>query len=662
MRKLCWLSLLGAAALAAAQTAPRRALNLDDMARMRSVSSPQCSPDGKDVAYVVGTTDAQADKHHSHIWMVDFAGGENTQMTDSESSESSPKWSPDGKYLSFTSSRPGPAKGNQVWLLPRAGGEATQLTDIKGSLEGYEWAPDSRRLALVIQEPAPERKPDAPPLPIVVDRYRFRHDNVGFLSDRHTFIYIFDIAGKKLTRLTAGKYDESDPKWSPDGTRIAFFSNHDAQPQREDSDQIYVIAVRPGAVEHAVTKESDHADGGAVAWSPDGRTLAFLMGQPIQWDSYTQARLATVPADGSAAPTVLTQDFDRAVSSPRFTPDGRAIEVLVTDDRSEYPATVSLSDHSVTKLEPPPIVVSSLTRAGGCTAALVAHPEQATEVYALPAGAAPRPLSHQNDALFAQLKLGRVQGVESTSPDGTRVGGILTLPVDYTSGKVPLLLRIHGGPNSQNSYSFSLEDQEFAAHGYAVLNVNYRGSAGRGQAFAKSIAADWGHLEVIDLEAAVDHVIQMGIADPDRLGVGGWSYGGILTDYLIATNTRFKAATDGAGTGFTVSFYGVDQYINQYNYEIGPPWDPKAWAIYQKIAYPFLHADRIKTPTIYFGGTLDANVPLVGGEQMYQALKTLGVPTELIVYPDQYHGIARPSFQRDRMQRYLDWYDKYLKK
>ena len=164
-----------------------------------------------------------------------------------------------------------------------------------------------------------------------------------------------------------------------------------------------------------------------------------------------------------------------------------------------------------------------------------------------------------------------------------------------------------------------------------------------------------------DLLAGVNHVISSGVADPERLGVGGWSYGGILTDYVIATDTRFKAATSGAGTAFTVSFYGTDQYIIQYDNEIGPPWDPKAWETYQKISYPFLHADRIKTPTLFLGGERDFNVPVQGGQQMYQALRSLGIDTQLIIYPNENHGIARPSYQRDRLERYLAWYDKYLK-
>ncbi len=231
-----------------------------------------------------------------------------------------------------------------------------------------------------------------------------------------------------------------------------------------------------------------------------------------------------------------------------------------------------------------------------------------------------------------------------------------------TGAKVPLLLRIHGGPNSQDGHSFSTERQWFAANGYAVLAVNYRGSAGRGDKFSKAIFADWGHYEVDDLQAGVDHVVKMGVADPDRLGVGGWSYGGILTDYLIASDTRFKAATSGAGTAFTVAFYGTDQYIIQYDNEIGPPWEPKAWEIYQKLSYPFLHADRIKTPTLFLGGERDFNVPVQGSQQMYQALRSLGIDTQLVIYPNETHGITRPSYVRDRLERYLAWYDKYVKK
>ena len=235
-------------------------------------------------------------------------------------------------------------------------------------------------------------------------------------------------------------------------------------------------------------------------------------------------------------------------------------------------------------------------------------------------------------------------------------------PVGYVAGtKVPLLLRIHGGPNSQDAHSFSSERQFFANNGYAVLNINYRGSAGRGQKFSRAIWADWGHHEVDDLHAGVDHVVKIGVADSARLGVGGWSYGGILTDYLIASDTRFKAATSGAGTAFTVAFYGTDQYITQYDNEIGPPWDPKAWETYQKLSYPFLHAYRIKTPTLFLGGERDMNVPIQGSEQMYQALRTLGVETQLVIYPNENHGISRPSYQRDRLERYLAWYDKFLK-
>ena len=666
MSRYCFLLVLACCA-AFAQTA-RHPFRLDDLARIRDVRDPQCSPDGQWVAYALGTTDAKEDKHDSDIWMISYDGKRDLRLTTSPESEASPRWSPDGKYLAFLSSRPGKAKGNQVWLLDRQGGEALQLTDVKGRLQAYEWAPDSQRLALVIGDPDPDADPPADggkpktPKPIVIDRYHFKQDGAGYLlSGRHSYIYLFDVATKKLERLTAGKTDESAPSWSPDGSRIAFLSNHAADPDRDHSGQVYVAEARPGATEKQLSPLTMPAERGRPEWSPDGKWIAFLVGEEIKWEEYAMAHLALVPSDGSSAPSLLkaTEALDRGVTAPHFTADGASLTFQVIDDRSVYPARVRIAGGSVERLMSSPIVVASPSVSKGCSVVLSGDDSKPSEIYAMDGGSL-RQLTHQNDALLAELDIPPTEEVSFKSKDGTEVHGLLTRPVGYTAGsKVPLLLRIHGGPNGQDAHTFSTERQVFAANGYAVLAVNYRGGSGRGQKYSHSIAADWGHLEVQDLEAGVDHVIQMGVADPQRLGVGGWSYGAILTDYMIASDTRFKAATSGAGTGFALSFYGTDQYITQYDYEIGPPW--KALDTYLKIAYPFLHADKIKTPTLFLGGERDFNVPVQGSQQMYQALRSLGIDTQLIIYPNETHGIQRPSYQRDRMERYLGWYDKYLK-
>ena len=670
----------------------RRTFKLDDLARIQDVRDPQCSPDGQSVAYVVSQIDVKADKSGgSHIWLVSLDGKTDQQITSSNDSESAPRFSPDGKYLSFTSSRPGKATGNQVWLLPRNGGEAMQLTEVKGRLQGYEWSPDSTRLALVVGDPDPDAEPPvdgatpatpAPaaggggrggrggggpaPKPIVIDRYHYKQDGQGYLlSGRHNYIYIFDIATKKLDRLTTHKtWDESSPTWSPDGTRIAFTSNHSEDPDREPGGQIFVADAKSGAIEKAIPTSQGRGRGGRPEWSPDGKWIALLEGDEKKYGAYSMEKLAVVPVDGSAPATLVkaSLDLDRGVSSPRWSADGKSITVLVGDDRSVYPARVPLNGGSAEPLMAKPIVVNSPSIAKGCSVVMSGGDSKHNEVYAVDGGAL-RQLTHHNDAFMAEIDWGKTEEVNFKSKDGTEVHGLLTYPVGYVYGtKVPVLLRIHGGPNGQDAHSFNVERQFFAANGYAVLNVNYRGSSGRGSKFQKAIFADWGHYEVEDLLAGVDHVIKMGVADPDRLGVGGWSYGGILTDYVIASDTRFKAATSGAGTAFTVAFYGTDQYIIQYDYEIGPPWNPKAWETYVKISYPFLHADRIKTPTLFFGGERDFNVPVQGGQQMYQALRSLNIDTQLIIYPNENHGISRPSYVRDRYERYLAWYDKYLKK
>ena len=278
-----FIVVLASVSIAAAQGA-RRPLSLDDLGKIKEVRDPQCAPDGKTVAFVVSQIDVKEDKPGSgHVWTVGIDGQNERQLTSSTDSESSPRFSPDGKYLSFTSSRPGKAKGNQVWLLDRSGGEAFQLTEVKGRLQGYEWSPDSKRLALTIGDPDPDA-PDAPaagdagsastgagqtarkaPKPIVIDRYKYKQDIQGYLlSGRHTYVSLFDIATKTLDRLTKGKADESSPSWSPDGTRIAFMSNRAEDPDREPSGQLFIVDAKPGSTEKALTPATSRGGRGNV--------------------------------------------------------------------------------------------------------------------------------------------------------------------------------------------------------------------------------------------------------------------------------------------------------------------------------------------------------------------------------------------------------------
>jgi dipeptidyl aminopeptidase/acylaminoacyl peptidase len=530
----CLLCLVVLTSVAVAQTA-RRPLKLDDIANFKDIRDPQLSPDGQWVAYVVSTIDAKEDKSNAQIWMTSYDGKITRQMTRGSESASSPRWSPDGKYLSFTSARPGPAKGNQVWLLDRQGGEAVQLTDVKGRLQSYEWSPDAKRLALVIGDPDPEAeeaakaqesggKPKAPK-PIVLDRYKIKQDGQGYLrSGRHSYVYLFEVETKKLERLTSGKADETGPVWSPDGTRIAFTSNRHPDPDREPSSQIFVAEAKANAVEKAITPATSRG-GGRVEWSPDGKWITFIEGDEKKFNAYNQPHLALVATDGNSAPTRIksVEALDRGVSSPRFSADGKAILFTVTDNRSVYPARVNIANGAIEKLLNPPVVVSSWDSVGKASVVMSGGNTTYNEIYAFENGTL-RQLTKHNDELFAQLDLGQTEEVGFKSKDGTDVYGLLTYPVGYVKGtKVPLLLRIHGGPNAQDQHTFSTERQLFAASGYAVLAVNYRGSSGRGQKFSRAIFADWGHYEVEDLLAGVDHVIKMGVADPERLGVGGWS-------------------------------------------------------------------------------------------------------------------------------------------
>jgi dipeptidyl aminopeptidase/acylaminoacyl peptidase len=356
---------------------------------------------------------------------------------------------------------------------------------------------------------------------------------------------------------------------------------------------------------------------------------------------------------------VLTEALDRPVTNAIWSADGRSIGFVVIDDRTSRVARVPAAGGPIEEVISGPRVVTSLSSSSdGAFAALVAAPTEVPEVYAIEGGKL-RKLTHQNDEWTAGVWFGTTEGFTSTSRDGTDVHGLIVKPASYVAGRrYPTLLRIHGGPNGQDELAFNFERELLAANGYVVVAVNYRGSNGRGSAYQKAIFADWGNKEVIDLLGAVDHAVKIGLADPDRLGIGGWSYGGILTNYTIATDSRFKAAISGAGSSNQISMYGTDMYIQQYEQELGPPW--KAPDLWMKLSYPFFHADRIRTPTLFVGGEKDFNVPLLGSEQMYQALRSLGVESKLVIYPGQFHGITTPSYKKDRLERYLEWYARFL--
>ncbi|MGP0056565.1 MAG: prolyl oligopeptidase family serine peptidase [Steroidobacteraceae bacterium] len=660
---------LGLIAVCAA--ADKRPLDASDFDRLLAVDTPACSRDGRWIAYTVEGSDLDSDERKSSIWMVNFEGTDDVRLTGTADSASNPKFSPDGRYVSFLSTR-GPEARAQIYLLDRRGGEAQALTSVSGDIGGYDWSPDGSRLVISMSpgDPAPDDGAVAAhgakvPKPIVIDRLHFKEDVTGYLTAAdHARLYLLDIATKKLEPLTTdAQLDDTSPAWSPDGNTVAFFGARDADADQSGTRRLYVVDARPGSAPRELA-DFYAPNKAALLWSADGRHLVFTSGLEPKLNAYIQDRLSIVALSGGN-PKVLTERLDRALSSPAMAADGASVEAILEDDGVEVPVSVRLDTGSVQRRVEGKMSASALCSGGGHVAAAVSTDSTVPEIYAIE-GAKLRKLTSHNDELVSHLALGPVEDISFPSKDGTKIHGLLVKPADFQAGRTyPTLLWLHGGPNGQDShglvvdtYALALERQWFAAHGYVVLGVNYRGSSGRGAAFANAIAADWGNKEVADLLAAVDYVVREKIADPRRLGIGGWSYGGILTDYTIASDSRFKAAISGAGSGNQLSMYGVDEYILQYNAELGPPW--RALDRWLRVSYPFLHADRIRTPTLFLGGDKDFNVPVAGGEQMYEALRTLGIPTQLVVYPGQFHLLTRPSYIKDCVRRYIAWFDRYL--
>ena len=676
---------IGVAVAPVAAPAGRRMITIDDLTRERDAADVRLSPDGQWVAYTVSGADTAHDISVSAIYLSSWDGRTTRRLTWSKDGEHLPRWSPDGHALAFLSSRDDEHAADQLWVLPRDGGEAHRVTTLPGGVLDYAWAPDGRHLAVIADDPDPDSAASdtgaaklRTPKPIVITRFQFRADNIGWLGERRARLYAVEPVTGAVTLLTTGPVDAALPSWSPDGHLIAYVRKSGEDGDRTSNHQVYTIEARAGAVPHQVTvSDVNNHDpewvAGPPAWSPDGRWIAYVRGGPEKMLYYSVQHLAVVPADGGPE-RIVTPTLDRSITQPQWSADGNSVYFLLEDDRAVELARVAVTtrgdsatggtiDRIVTGRE----VVSGFDVSPlGRVAFVASTPDVPAEVYVLDGGvrpvgsggATPRQLSHENSWLDS-VALATTREVTVHSRDGTVVSGFFVTPPGYAAGRrYPTILRVHGGPVEQFDDSFDFEWQLMAAHGYVVVAGNPRGSSGRGQAYTSAIFADWGNKDSQDVLAVVDQAVAEGIADSARLGVGGWSYGGILTDEVIARTTRFKAATSGAGMANAFAGYGTDQYVREYEDELGTPWThPEAW---MRVSFPFLHANRIVTPTLFFCGDLDANVPLINSEQLYQALRSLGRQTALIVYPGEYHEFTKLSHMRDRLERYLGWYDRFL--
>ncbi len=657
------LGLIVTAATALPGTAQsKRALEVDDLFGIKRVGSPQISPDGEWVAYTVTTTSLEDEKSTTRVWMVPSVGGDPLPMTGEGASASNPRWSPDGKYLSFTASR---NEGkSQVWALDRRGGEASRLTDVEQGISGYVWSPDGNKLLLTIRDPEEkdeDAKKNKPQDPWVIERLQFKRDRQGYLTgDRHSHLYVFDLATEELTQITSGRWDEAAPAWSPDGKRIAFSSNRTEDPDANTNSDLWVVSAENTDQGETLLRLTDYPGGDSQpAWSRDGRWIAYVTGtHDPQFNAYATRKLAVVSAEGGER-RILADGLDRNVGNPEFTTDGKGILVSLQDSGEGHLARIDVRSGRVTRPIGGEVTMSGFSiDADGVAAAVLSTQHMPGEVHLAKNGELTR-LTHVNDDLIAELRLAEVTNIHFPSRDGTEIEGWIFTPPGYDANlSYPTILRIHGGPNGQYSVGFNFDAQLFAANGYVVVITNPRGSSGYGQDFGMALWRKWGIPDFDDVMAGVDYAIEQGYSDPNRLGVGGWSYGGILTNYVITKTERFQAATTGASMALLVANYGVDHYQFGNEAEWGLPWESRD--VWERLS-PFNDVDKVTTPTLIMGGEKDWNVPIVNSEQLYQALRRRGIDTRLVVYPGQPHGLRVPSYQKDRLERYLAWYDKYVK-
>ncbi len=623
------------------------------------VSEISVSPDGLYVAYTVTASDIEKDEYRYSVWVQPVAGGEPLRMTSADSSASAPAWSPDGRFLAVLSDRKD--ETSQVFLLDRRGGDAQQLTSLKQGVDGFAWAPDSQRLLLLAEDPTPadldeEEKPN--PRPYLVDRLQFKQDYVGYLDRHRSHLHVIELADREIRQVTFGDFDDSEPAWAPDSRRIVFVSNRTDFPDRNRNSDLFIVDTSDEEPKPRRLTTGETADA-SPSWSPDGKSIAYTSTVPGVQPVYAIPQLTVIDVD-SGTHRIIEALAEIQVFTPRFTPDSSAV-LAITEARAEQNLVrVDMTSDAVVALVEGISIVNEFDIApDGTTFALISQPQAPNQVFVLGDGT-PRRVTTAAAAELDGVAMATVEKYSHKSRDGTPLETLVTFPAGYDRKKpMPAVLYLHGGPQSQFNFGFDYEAQLLAARGFVVVMPNPRGSYGYGQAFAAAIYQDWGGIDYEDVMDAVDFAIESGWADPDRMAVYGWSYGGMLTNHVITKTDRFKAAITGASATLYVTNYGHDQYQRWWEEELGLPWLAENRDNWDRIS-PFFALDRVTTPTLIVGGEDDWNVPIINSEQLFIALKRQGVPTQLVVYPNEGHTLSVPSYEKDLYERYFDWLDRYV--